>query len=212
MPQNSIDTLFLAVLDHFSYKNGSIILVRGPFSNLDTGTYIRPTCSSLCTFLGPLFGSIWGCPNAPKQDKKTIFLVIPDHFPYKNGLIDLVWSLFSSLDIGIYIPPTCGPLSTFLVHLGVSKCPKTAQNTYFLVAPDHFFLKDGLNHMVRGLFSILNIGTHSAHLRASVYFYGSIWGCPNAPKLHNKTIFGLFYTISPTRMGLMIWFGACFQA
>jgi hypothetical protein len=25
--------------------------------------------------------------------------------------------------------------------LGVPKCPKTAQKTYFLVAPDHFFLK-----------------------------------------------------------------------
>jgi hypothetical protein len=173
-------------------------LFKGPFSNLDNGTYIRPTCRSMCTFLGPFGGA-----QMPQSRIKKYILVVPDHFPYKNGPIDLVRSLFSSQDIGTYIPPTCGPLSTFLVHLGVPKGPKTAQKTYFLVVPDHFFLKDGLNDMVRGLFSSLNI--HPAHLQASGYPFGSIWGCPNAPKLHQKTIFGLFHTISLTKTSLMIW-------
>jgi hypothetical protein len=37
-------------------------------------------------------------------------------------------------------------------------------------------------------------------------------GCPNALKQHKKTIFWLFRTISPTKMGLLIWLGAYFQA
>jgi hypothetical protein len=42
----------------------------------------------------------------------------------------------------------------------------------------------------------------------------SIWGCPNGQQQHekNSTIFWLFWTISPKRMGLMIWLGAYFQA
>jgi hypothetical protein len=36
--------------------------------------------------------------------------------------------------------------------------------------------------------------------------------CPNAPKQHTKTIFWLFWTISLTRMGILIWLGAYFQA
>jgi hypothetical protein len=44
--------------------------------------------------------------------------------------------------------------------LGVPKCPKPAQKTYFLVGPVHLFFKNGLNDMVRGLFSSLNIGTY----------------------------------------------------
>jgi hypothetical protein len=31
-------------------------------------------------------------------------------------------------------------------------------------------------------------------------------------KKHIKTIFGLFWTISPTRMNLMIWLGTYFEA
>jgi hypothetical protein len=180
MPQNSINTHFLDVLDHFSYKNGPIDLVRGPFSDLDTGTYIRPTCRPVCTFLGPFGGA-----QMPQNKIEKYFLVVPDHFPYKNGPIDSVRSLFSSLDIGTYISPTCGPLSTFLVHLGVPKSPKTAQKNYFLVAPDHFFLKNELIHMVRGLFSSLNIGTYILPTCGPLCtFFGSIWGYPNAPKQH----------------------------
>jgi hypothetical protein len=86
MPQNRVNTHFLAVLDHFSYKNGPIDSVWDLFSNLDTGTYIRLTC----TFLGHL-----GVPKYPKTGLKNYFLVVPDHFPYKNGPIDSVRYLFS---------------------------------------------------------------------------------------------------------------------
>jgi hypothetical protein len=37
-------------------------------------------------------------------------------------------------------------------------------------------------------------------------------GVPKCPKQHKKTIFWLFWTISPTKMGLLIWLGAYFQA
>jgi hypothetical protein len=39
------------------------------------------------------------------------------------------------------------------------------------------------------------------------YLSGFIWGCPNAPKQHKKTINWSFWTISPKAMGLMIWLG-----
>jgi hypothetical protein len=80
-----------------------------------------------------LLGYIWGCPNAPKQHEKNYFLVVLDHFSYKNGPIDLVRGFFSSLDIGPYIPRTCGLFVPFWVQMGVPKCPKTALKNYFLV-------------------------------------------------------------------------------
>jgi hypothetical protein len=42
--------------------------------------------------------------------------------------------------------------------------------------------------------------------------FWSIWGCQNAPKQHEKTIFWMFWTISPTRMALLIWLQAYLQA
>jgi hypothetical protein len=69
-------------------------------------------------------GSIWGA-QMPQNSMKTYFLVVLDHFSYKNGPIDLVRDLMSSLDTGTYIPPTSGSVCTFWVHLGVPKCPKT---------------------------------------------------------------------------------------
>jgi hypothetical protein len=53
MPQNSIKNYFLVVMDYFTYKNGSIGLVRGLFSSLDIGTYILSTCGPSGTFSGP---------------------------------------------------------------------------------------------------------------------------------------------------------------
>jgi hypothetical protein len=51
---------------------------------------------------------------------------------------------------------------------------------------------------------------HPAHLQAFWYLFGSIWGCPDAPKQpknNNSSCFGL-----TTKMGFMIWLGAYFQA
>jgi hypothetical protein len=44
----------------------------------------------------------------PQNRKKNYFLVVPDHFLYKNGPIYLVRGLFSSLNIGTYILPLAG--------------------------------------------------------------------------------------------------------
>jgi hypothetical protein len=90
----------------------------------------------------------------PKQHKKNYYLVVLDYFTYNNGPKDLVRGLFSSLDTGTYIPPTCRPLCTFLGPFGGAQMP---QNSI------------------------------------------------------EKSFFWLFWTISPTRMGLMIWLGAYFE-
>jgi hypothetical protein len=54
----------------------------------------------------------------PQNSIKNFFLVVLDYFFYKNGPDDLVRGLFSSLDIGTYFPPTCGPSSTFFGSFG----------------------------------------------------------------------------------------------
>jgi hypothetical protein len=61
-----------------------------------------------------------------KSRKKNCFLVASDNFFYKNGPNNLLRGLSSSLDIRPYIPPTCGPLNTFLDPLirGAQMAPK----------------------------------------------------------------------------------------
>jgi hypothetical protein len=76
--------------------------------------------------------------------KKGAFLpffaieVVLDHFSYKNRPIDLVSGLFSSKDIGQYIPSTCGPLCTFLDPFGGAQMPEKCMKNSFLVVLDHF--------------------------------------------------------------------------
>jgi hypothetical protein len=79
------------------------------------------------------FGYIWGRPNGPKMAKNSIkncFLVVLDHFSHKNGPDDLVRGLFSCLDIRSYIPPTFGPLSTFLGTNGPKMVKKQDKNLF----------------------------------------------------------------------------------
>jgi hypothetical protein len=113
-PKTGCKNYFLVVPDYFPYKNGPINSVRGLFLSLDIGTYILPTAGLLSTFLGP-FG---GARMAQNSTKKAYFLVAPDDFFLKNGLIDMVRGLFSSLNIGTYILPACGSLSNFLSPFG----------------------------------------------------------------------------------------------
>ena len=103
--------------------------------------------------------------------------------------------------------PLAGFWAPFLVHLGVPKCPKTTQKTYFLVALDHFFLKNGLIDMVRGLFASLNFGTYILPTWGPLCTFLGPFGGTQMPQNSIKNIFWLFYTISPTRMGVMIWLG-----
>ena len=62
------------------------------------------------------------------------------------------------------------------------------------------------------LHTVRHQAIHPNYLRAFMYLFGSVWGCPYAPKHYKKTIFWLFWTISITRMGLLIWLGPHFQA
>jgi hypothetical protein len=92
MPQNSRKkTYFLIDLNHFFYKNEPIDLVRGLFSNQDIGPCIPLTWGPLITILGPFGGA-----QMPQNSIKNYFLVVLDHFSYKNEPIDLVRGLFSS--------------------------------------------------------------------------------------------------------------------
>jgi hypothetical protein len=91
---------------------------------------------------------------------RTYFLVVLDYFSYKNGPDDLVRGLFSSLDIETYIPPTCGPLSSFLSPCEGSQMPKNGIKNYFLVVLDYFSYKNGPKDLVRGLFSNLYFGPY----------------------------------------------------
>jgi hypothetical protein len=85
------------------------------------------TSSPLVGLCVPFWVSL-GVPKCPKTAYKIFFLVVLDYFSYEN---DLVRGLFSSLDIGKCIPPTCGPLGTFLGLFG--SAPKEHKNIYFLV-------------------------------------------------------------------------------
>jgi hypothetical protein len=92
MPQNSINTHFFAVLDHFSYQKEPIDLVRGLFSNLDTGTYIWSTCGSVCTFLGPFGGA-----QMPKNRiQKPIFWLFRTFSPTRMGLFIRLGAYFQA--------------------------------------------------------------------------------------------------------------------
>jgi hypothetical protein len=60
-------------------------------------------------------------PQKGKNSIKTCFLVVLDNFCNKNGPNDLVKGLFSSLDIGPYVLPTCRPLGILSGPFGGAK-------------------------------------------------------------------------------------------
>jgi hypothetical protein len=91
---------------------------------------------------------------------KNYFLVVSDYLSYKNRPNDLVRGSFSSLDVGTYIPPTCGPLSTFLGPFWGAQMPQNSPQKYFLVVLDYFSYTNGPIDLVRGLFLSLEIRTY----------------------------------------------------
>jgi hypothetical protein len=142
---------------------------------------------------------------------KNYFLVGSDYFSYKNGPVDLDRGLFSSLDIGTYIPPTCGPLCTFLGPIGGAQMPQNSINTYFLAALNHFSYMNGPIDLVRCPFSNLDTGTYIWPTYGSMCtFLGPFGGAHMHQNRIKKTIFWLFRTNFPTRMGLLIRLGAYF--
>jgi hypothetical protein len=91
--------------------------------------------------------------------------------------------------------------------------PQSSIKNYFLVVLDYFSNKNGSNDLVRGLFSNSNIGTHFPPTHGpSSTFLVSFGGAQLPQNSIKRTILWLFWTISPTRMSLMIWLGAYFQA
>ena len=77
---------------------------------------------------------------------------------------------------------------------------------------ENFTFWMGLCIWLRAYFRAKTLG-HTSRLLVRLWVpFRSILGCPNAPKQHRKTVFWLFWTISSTRMSLLIWLGPYFQA
>jgi hypothetical protein len=110
----------------------------------------------------------------PQNRIKNYFLVVSDYFSYKNGPINLVRGLYSSLDIGTNNFPTCMPSSTFLGPFEGAQMPQNSTKSYFLVISDYFSYKNGPMDLVRGLFLSLDIGTYIPPTCST--FLGSIGG------------------------------------
>jgi hypothetical protein len=152
-----------------------------------------------------------GVPKCPKTAQKTYFLVAPDHFFLKDGHIDMVRGLFSSLNIGTYILSTCGPLCTFLGPFGGTQMPQNSIKNYFRVVSYYFSYKNGPNNLVWGLFSSLDVRTYILPTcRPLCTFLGPFGGTQMPQDSIKKIIIWLFWVVYPGKMGLMIWLGAYF--
>jgi hypothetical protein len=125
-PKTAEKKHILVVWDYFSYRNGPIDLVRGLFSSYGIETYIPTTCRPLYTFLGPFRGA-----QMTQDSIKKYFLVVSDYFSYKNGPIDLVRGLFSSLDIETNNLLTCRLLCTFKGSFVVAQMPQNSIKKLF---------------------------------------------------------------------------------
>jgi hypothetical protein len=157
-------------------------MIRGLFSIINIGTYILPTCRPLCTFSGPFWGA-----QMPQNIIKNYFLVVLDYFFCMNGPNDLVRGLFSSSDIGTYIPPTCKPLWTFLGPCWGAKMPKdNIKKTIIWLFWTIYPRTMGLMIWLGVISKLIVWAVHPAYLRAFVCLCRFIWGCPNAAKQHKK--------------------------
>jgi hypothetical protein len=120
---------------------------------------------------------------------------------------------FQALILSHTSRPLLGLCVTFWVHLGCPNGKKQHTQNYLLVVSDHVSWKNGPNDLFRGPFSSSDIGQYMpATYRSLCTFLGRFGGTQIAKKQHKKTIFWLFRTNSPKRMGLMIWLGPYFQA
>jgi hypothetical protein len=120
---------------------------------------------------------------------KNYFLVVLDYFSYKNGPIDLVRGLFSSLDIGTCILHICRPLCTYLVQLGHAQMPQNSIKKHFLVVSYYFSYQNRPIDVVRGLPSSLDIEKYiPPTCGPSRTFLGPCWGA-QMPQNSMKTNF-----------------------
>jgi hypothetical protein len=90
--------------------------------------------------------------------------------------------------------------------------PQNSMKNYFRVVLEYFLYKNGLDDLVRGLFSSLDIVTYIWLTIRPLSTFLRPFGGAQMPQNSIKNFFWLFWTISSTRMGLMIWLGTYFQA
>ena len=131
----------------------------------------------------------------------------------------MVWGLFLGLDIETYIPLTCGHLWTFFGHIwGAQLDPfpkKQHKKTVFWLFQTISLKRLGLMIWLRAYFRLSHWTIHSPYFWSFVDLLRSIWAVPKWLPLPKKSSikkpdFCLFQTISPKRLGLMIWLGAYF--
>jgi hypothetical protein len=89
--------------------------------------YIQPGHLRVCVHL---FGSIWGCPNAPEQDKK-LFSGGSGPFPLQEWAYLFGKRLIFKPQHWNIHPTTCRLLSTFLGPFGGAKMPQTSTKNLF---------------------------------------------------------------------------------
>jgi hypothetical protein len=89
--------------------------------------------------------------------------------------------------------PTCRFFSTYLGPFGDAQMPQNSKKTNFLVAPDHFFLKNGPNDIVRDLFSSLEIVTYTLPTcKPLSTFLGPFGGAQIPQNIIKKLVLGCF--------------------
>jgi hypothetical protein len=103
------------------------------------------------------FGSIWGCPNAPKQHRKTVFWLFWTISSTRMSLLIWLGPYFQAKILSRASRPLGGLCKPFLVHLGCPNAPKQHRKSYFLVVLDYFSYKNGPIDLVRSLFSSQDI-------------------------------------------------------
>jgi hypothetical protein len=82
--------------------------------------------------------------------------------------------------------------------------PQNSIKEYFLVVLDYLSYKNGPNDLIRGSFSSLDVRTYIPLACGPLStFLGPFEGA-QMPRNRKKDIVLLFWTISPTQMGLLI--------
>jgi hypothetical protein len=149
-----------------------------------------------------LFRSICRCSNGLKMTKhgiKNLFSACSGPFLLKNEPNDLVKGLTLSLDIGLYVPPTYKPSSTFLGLFEVPKWPKNGEKQhekpFFWLIWTISSKKMGLMIWLWAYFQVWTLGHTSSSLGAFGYFSWSIWRCPNSPRMAKNSIKTCFLVV-----------------
>jgi hypothetical protein len=135
-------------------------------------TYIRPTCGSVCTFLGP-FG---GAQLPQKRRKKIIFWLFQTISSTRMGLSIRLGAYFQASTLEHTSPHLQAFEHLFGSILGCPNAPKQHKKLIFWLVRTTYSSRKGLMIWLGAIFKPKHWDIHPAHLRASVYFFWSIWG------------------------------------